>query len=68
MTIAVNLLSPKPALSTDMLYVRDDYTKGLLRWDVNAEPKQSGEKALSIDYEFRMELDKNVNLGAFQAR
>ena len=68
MTIAVNLLSPKPALSTDTLYVRDDYAKGLLRWDVNVEPKQSGEKALAIDYEFRMELDKNVNLGAFQAR
>ena len=25
-------------------------------------------KALAIDYEFRMELDKNVNLGAVQAR
>jgi len=67
-TIAVNLLNPKPALSTDPLYLRDEHTKGLLRWDINIEPKQNGEKALSIDYEFRMELDKNVNIGAFQAK
>jgi uncharacterized protein (TIGR02231 family) len=68
MTIAVNLLSPKPALSADPLYLRDEHTKGLLRWDVNIEPKQNGEKSLTLDYEFRMELDKNVNIGAFQAK
>jgi hypothetical protein len=67
-TIAVNLVNPKPALSTESLYVRDDQTKGLLRWDVSIEPKQNGEKSLSIDYEFKMELDKNVNIGAFQAK
>jgi hypothetical protein len=32
------------------------------------DPKQHGEKALTIDYEFKMELDKNVNIGAFQAK
>jgi hypothetical protein len=68
MTIAVNLLNPKPSLSTDPLYVRDDLSKGLLRWDVNIEPKQNGEKAFTIDYEFKMELDKNVNIGAFLAK
>jgi hypothetical protein len=68
MTIAINLLSPKPELSTNPLYVRDDLSKGLLRWDVNLEPKQNGEKTLNIDYEFKMELDKNVNIGAFQAK
>ena len=67
-TIAVNLSNPKPSLSTDPLYVRDDQSKGMLRWDVNIESKQNGEKSLSIDYEFKMELDKNVNIGAFQAR
>jgi len=68
MTIAVNLKDPKPELSTDPLYVRDEKTKGLLRWDVTVEPKQNGEKALTIDYEFKMELDKNVNIGSFQAK
>lgn len=68
MTIAVTLKDPKPELSAEPLYVRDDKTKGLLRWDVNVEPKQNGEKALTIDYEFKMELDKNVNIGSFQAK
>ncbi len=68
MTIAVNLVGPKPSLSTDPLYLRDEKGKGLLRWDVTLEPKQNGEKAMTIDYEFKMELDKNVNIGAFQAK
>ncbi len=68
MTIALTLKDPKPDLSSDPLYVRDEKTKGLLRWDVTVEPKQNGEKALTIDYEFKMELDKNVNIGAFQAK
>ncbi len=68
MTIAINLVNPKPELSTNPLYIRDDQSKGLLRWDVNIDPKQNGEKAFTIDYEFKMELDKNVNIGAFQAK
>jgi uncharacterized protein (TIGR02231 family) len=68
MTIAVTLKDPKPELSSDPLYLRDEKTKGLLRWDVNSEPKQNGEKSLTIDYEFKMELDKNVNIGSFQAK
>ncbi|MFM8274222.1 MAG: mucoidy inhibitor MuiA family protein [Gemmata sp.] len=67
-TIAVNLINPKPELSTDPLYVRDEKTRGILRWDVNIDPKQNGEKALFIDYEFKMELDKNVNIGGFLAK
>ena len=68
MTIAINVKDPKPELSIDPLYLRDDRNKGLLRWDINLEPKQNGEKAMTIDYEFRMELDKNVNIGAFLAK
>lgn len=67
-TIAVNVLNPKPELSADPLYVRDEKARGLLRWDVALEPKQNGEKALTIDYEFKMELDKNVNIGGFLAK
>ncbi|MBA4190050.1 MAG: hypothetical protein C0467_18860 [Planctomycetaceae bacterium] len=68
MTIAINLKDPKPELSTDPLYVRDEKSKGLLRWDVTPDPKQNGEKSLTIDYEFKMELDKKVNIGSFQAK
>ncbi len=67
-TIAINLINPKPELSTDALYVRDEKARGLLRWDVTIDPKQHGEKSLFIDYEFKMELDKNVNIGGFLAK
>ncbi|AMV28749.1 hypothetical protein VT84_30365 [Gemmata sp. SH-PL17] len=67
-TIAVNLTNPKPELSTDPLYVRDEKGRGILRWDVTIDPKQNGEKSLFIDYEFKMELDKNVNIGGFLAK
>ena len=29
----------------------------LLRWDVDVEPNTTGEKALAINYEFKLELD-----------
>lgn len=68
MTIVVTLNNPKPELSTDRLYLRDEKPKGLLRWDVTSQPDQNGEKALPIEYEFKMELDKNVNIGGFLAK
>ena len=68
MTIALNLTNPKPELSADALYVRDEKPKGLLRWDVSVAPNQNGEKVLTIDYDFKMELDKNVNIGGFLAK
>jgi hypothetical protein len=67
-TIAVTLTAPKPGLSEDPLYVRDDKPKNLLRWDVKLDPKQNGEKALTIDYEFKLELDRTVSIGAFLAK
>lgn len=68
MTIAVTVNNPTPALSTDPTYLREERPKGLLRWDVTLRPEQNGEKALPIGYEFKMELDRNVNIGGFLAR
>lgn len=67
-TIAITIVSEKPKLSDDPLYVRDEKPKNLLRWDVKIDPKQNGEKALVIDYEYRLELDRNINIGGFQAK
>jgi hypothetical protein len=64
----VTLVKGDTDLSKDPLYVRDDRPKNLLRWDVSLDPKQNGEKALSLDYEFRLELDRTVTIGAFQAK
>jgi hypothetical protein len=67
-TIAVSLTNPKLALSDDPLYVRDEKPKNLLRWDVTLEPKQNGEKALTIDYDYKLELDRNIGIASFNAR
>ncbi|HYH66039.1 MAG TPA: mucoidy inhibitor MuiA family protein [Urbifossiella sp.] len=68
MTIAVTVNNPTPTMSTDPTYLREERPKGLLRWDVTLRPDQNGEKALPIGYEFKMELDRNVNIGGFLAR
>ena len=55
-------------LSKDPLYARDEKPKNLLRWDVKVDPKQNGEKALAIDYDYKMELDKTVTIGSFLSK
>ncbi len=67
-TIAVMLLKGETDLSKDTLYVRDERPKNLLRWDVKVDPKQNGDKALSLDYEYKMEFEKSVNIGSILAR
>ena len=67
-TIAVTLVKGDDKLSKDPLYNRDERTRNLLRWDVKLEPKQNGEQALAIEYEFRLELALSVNIGAFLAK
>ncbi len=67
-TIAVMMLKGETELSKDTLYARDERPKNLLRWDVKVDPKQNGDKALSIDYEYKMEFEKSVNIGAILAK
>jgi hypothetical protein len=67
-TIATSLVKGESELSKDPLYVRDEKSKNLLRWDVKVEPKQNGEKALTVEYEFKLELDKNVVIGTLLSK
>ena len=67
-TIAVMMLKGETDLSKDTLYLRDERPKNLLRWDVKVDPKQNGDKALSLDYEYKMEFEKSVNIGSILAR
>lgn len=67
-SINVALTKTEPKLSEDPLYVRDERPRNLLRWDVTVNPKQNEEKALVVEYEYRMELALNVTLGAFLAQ
>ena len=66
--IAVSLVKGDTEVSKDPLYVRDDRPKNLLRWDLKLDPKQNGEKALALDYEYKIEFDRTVNISAFQAK
>jgi uncharacterized protein (TIGR02231 family) len=67
-TMAISLINQKPELSSDPMYQREERTKNLLRWDVTVQPTQNGEKALAVDYQFRLELDKNLQIGAVAAK
>ena len=67
-SIAVTLVSQKPELSGDALYMRDERPKNFLRWDVKVLAGQNAEKQLMIDYQYKIEMDKTVQIGAFQAR
>ena len=67
-TISTTFIMGPTELSKDPLYVRDEKPKNLLRWDVKVDPKQNGEKALAIDYDYKMELDKTVTIGSFLSK
>jgi uncharacterized protein (TIGR02231 family) len=65
-TVGVSLLKAVPEPCKDALYVREQRPNNLLRWDVNVEAGMSGEKALAIQYEFKLELDRQMSIGSFQ--
>ena len=67
-TIGTTFTMGATKLSDDPLYLREEKPKNLFRWDVKVDPKQNGEKALAIDYDFKMELDKTVTIGSFLSK
>ncbi len=67
-TLGVTLVKSTPELSKDALYVREERPSNLLRWDVEVEPEQAGEKAFEVSYEFKLELDKQMSIGTFQTK
>jgi len=67
-TANITLVKSSPELSKDPLYVREGKTQNLLRWDLEVEPGMNGEKALSITYEFRIELDRQMVISSFTTK
>lgn len=65
--VSINLIKTVPELSKDPQYLKGPRTKGLLRWDVNLEPNSINDKALQIQYEFKMELDRQMTITNFQS-
>jgi len=61
--ISVNLVKAKPELSTDGLYLREGRPANLLRWDLTVDPTANGEKAVAVQYEFKLEMGRQMSIG-----
>ena len=64
-TVNVTVLKTTPELCTDPLYVREKKPHNILRWDLDVKSGMNGEKAVAINFEFKVELDKNMVIGGF---
>ena len=49
-------------LSSDELYQQYERTKGILRWDLALQPESSAAKAKTVDYSYKLEFDKNLQV------
>jgi len=67
-SVGITLQKTAPELSKDGLYLRESRPQNLLRWDVKVDSSMNNEKALAINYEFQMALDKQMTIGSFQAK
>jgi hypothetical protein len=65
--VGVTLVRTEPVLSADPHYPRHERPTNLLRWDLTVDPGANGETAKVIEYEFKLEYDKNLALGGFKA-
>jgi hypothetical protein len=66
--VGVNLGKTTPEISTDPLYLRENRPTNLLRWDLKVEPAMSGEKALAVNYQFKLELGRQMQISNFTAK
>jgi uncharacterized protein (TIGR02231 family) len=67
-SVNVTLVKSGKDLSTDSAYLRDDRTKGLLRWDMTVQPGTSGEKAEVITYSFKMEYAREATISNLMSK
>lgn len=65
--VAVELVKTTPALSDDPDYQRTERPQNLLRWDLIVKPGATGNNAVTIDYQFRLQYDKTVAIGNFMS-
>ncbi len=67
-TMGISLVKTTPELCKDPLYLREERPNNLLRWDLDVTPDMTGEKALAVQYEFKLELDRQMTIGSFQSK
>ncbi len=67
-TVYVSLIKNSPEISKDPIYEREEKPKNLLRWDLKVDPGMNGEKALTVNYDFKLELDKQMTISSVSTR
>jgi hypothetical protein len=66
--VGVNLVKTAPEISTDPLYLRENRPSNLLRWDLKVDPAMTGERALAVNYQFKLELGRQMQISNFTAK
>ena len=66
--VSVSLVKSTPEVSADALYERESRPSNLLRWDLKVDPSQNAEKATAINYEFKLEMGRQMTIGNLQAK
>ncbi len=61
--VRVTLAEMKDALDTDVLYLRRERPKGVLRWEISVAPGAAREKARMMEYGFSIEFERSFQLG-----
>ena len=62
--ILVSFLDAKPKLSADPVYERFEKPRNILRWDVDVPAKATEDKALGLQYQFKLMYPKSLRLHA----
>lgn len=60
--LQITLKTGKDDLSKNKDYLKFDYTKGLLRWDLDLQPATSGSNATTLNYSFDMKFDSDMHI------
>lgn len=60
--VKLTLVSPGQELSADPTYQQTDRKKGILRWDVEVPAQSFGTGAFALDYQFRLEYDRQMSV------
>jgi hypothetical protein len=60
--VKLTLVSTGRDLSDDPRYRQAQHGKGLLRWDVNVPAKAAGPQAFAVEYQLRLEYDRQMSI------
>lgn len=65
--IRVTLGDLTDPLSEDEVYLRTFRKMGILRWEIEVPARAAGASAKMVEYEFKMEFDRNLHIGEPEA-